>query len=73
MRKGAFCIWENNGADQLYGNRTADQHLCFCCIDSTTALPGRLWTWFFGDYSLKMILNEKANTEISSDTDRLIK
>ena len=29
MRKPAFCIFENKGADQLLGNRGADQHLCF--------------------------------------------
>ena len=35
MRKPAFCICVNKGADQLRGNRTADQLLCFCYIDST--------------------------------------
>ena len=30
MRKPVFCICENNDADQLRGNRKADQHLCFC-------------------------------------------
>ena len=29
MRNPAFCICENKGADQLCGNNTADQHLCF--------------------------------------------
>ena len=29
MRKPAFCICENKAADQLCGNRTADQRLCF--------------------------------------------
>ena len=29
MRKPAFCICENKGADQLCGNGTADQRLCF--------------------------------------------
>ena len=29
MRKPAFCICENNNADQLRGNREADQRLCF--------------------------------------------
>ena len=29
MRKPAFCICENKGADQLRGNREADQRLCF--------------------------------------------
>ena len=32
MRKSAFCICENN-ADQLTGNRKADQLLCFCYKD----------------------------------------
>ena len=28
MRKPAICICENKGADQLCGNREADQRLC---------------------------------------------
>ena len=40
VRKPAFCICENKGADQLRGNREADQRLCFRIIDSTiTLLP----------------------------------
>ena len=35
MRKPAFCICENKDADQLCGNRTSDQRLCFRYIDST--------------------------------------
>ena len=38
MRKTAFCICENKDADQLRGNREADQRLCFRCIDSTIPL-----------------------------------
>ena len=38
MRKPAFCICENKDADQLCGNRTADQRHCFCYIDSTIPL-----------------------------------
>ena len=38
MRKPAFCICENKDADQLCGNRTADQRLCFRYIDSTIPL-----------------------------------
>ena len=38
MRKPAFCIWENKGADQLRGNRAAVQHLCFRYIDGTILL-----------------------------------
>ena len=29
VRKPAFCICENKDADQLRGNREADQRLCF--------------------------------------------
>ena len=35
MRKPAFCICENKDADQLRGNREADQRLCFRYITST--------------------------------------
>ena len=38
MRKPAFCICENKDADQLRGNRKADQRLCFRYIDSTIPL-----------------------------------
>ena len=35
MRKLAFCLCENKDADQLRGNREADQRLCFRYTDST--------------------------------------
>ena len=38
MRKPAFCISENKDADQLRGNREADQRLCFRYTDSTIPL-----------------------------------
>ena len=38
MRKPPFCICENKDADQLRGNREADQRLCFRYIDSTIPL-----------------------------------
>ena len=38
MREPAFCICENKDADQLHGNRAADQRLCFRCIDSIIPL-----------------------------------
>ena len=38
VRKPAFCICENKDADQLRGNREADQRLCFRYIDSTIPL-----------------------------------
>ena len=36
MRKPAFCICENKDADQLRGNREADQRLCFRYTDLLT-------------------------------------
>ena len=38
VRKPAFCICENKHADQLRGNREADQRLCFWYTDSTIPL-----------------------------------
>ena len=38
LRKQAFCICENKDADQLRGNREADQRLCFRYTDSTIPL-----------------------------------
>ena len=35
MRKVVFCICENKDADQVRGNREADQRLCFRHTDST--------------------------------------
>ena len=36
MGKPTICIGENKGADQLRGNREADQRLCFRYSDSTS-------------------------------------
>ena len=38
VRKKAFCICENKDADQLRGNREADQRLCFRYMASTIPL-----------------------------------
>ena len=38
MRKPAFCICKNKDADQLRGNREADQRLCFHHTDSAIPL-----------------------------------
>ena len=38
MRKPTFCICENKDADQLRGNREADQRLCFRYTDSSIPL-----------------------------------
>ena len=34
----SYCICENKDADQLHGNREADQRLCFRYTDSTSPL-----------------------------------
>ena len=38
MRKPVFCICENKGSDQLWGNRATDQRLQFRFIDSAIPL-----------------------------------
>ena len=38
MRKPDFCVCENKDADQLRGDREADQRLCFRYTDSTIPL-----------------------------------
>ena len=38
MRKPAFCICKKKAADQLRGNREADQRHCFCYTDSASPL-----------------------------------
>ena len=38
MGKPTICICENKDADQLRGNREADQRLCFRYMDSTIPL-----------------------------------
>ena len=38
VRKPDFCLGENKGADQLRGNREADQRLCFRYSDRTIPL-----------------------------------
>ena len=38
VEKPTICIGENKGADQLRGNREADQRLCFRYSDSTIPL-----------------------------------
>ena len=39
VRKPAFCICKNKDADQLCGDREADQRLCFRYTDSTIPRP----------------------------------
>ena len=51
MRKPVFCIYENKDADQLRGNREADQRLCFHYTDTTIPLLSKseissFWPFF---------------------------
>ena len=39
MGKPTKCLGKNKGADQLRGNREADQRLCFHYMDSAIPLP----------------------------------
>ena len=49
VRKPAFCICENKGADQLRSYREADQRLCFRYMDSTIPLQNfKLLAIFYG-------------------------
>ena len=49
MRKHAFCILENKGADQLSGYLAADQRLCFHYVDSTSPLkPLAIFYYYTG-------------------------
>ena len=41
VRKPAFCICKNKDADQLRGNRKADQRLCFRYRDNTIPLVSK--------------------------------
>ena len=41
MRKHAFCIRENKGADQSCGNSAADQHLCFRYMGHTIPVSSK--------------------------------
>ena len=42
MNKPALPICENKGADQLHNDRTADQSLCFCYVESIIPLLHKL-------------------------------
>ena len=66
MRKRDFCLCENKGADQLRGNREADQRLCFRYSDSTIPLllksDFKLLA-FFCDYTGRFMSDLVGNPE----------
>ena len=60
LRKPDFCVCENKGADQLRGNRKADQRLCFRYTNSTIPLlpkPGRKSKDRFSDLAAHIIIS----------------
>ena len=64
MRKTNSCLCENKGADQLCSNCTADQHLCFCYMDSLFLLY--LYTKFpafFCDCTVQFVSGLAGNPE----------
>ena len=74
MRKPAFHICENKDEDQLCGNCTADQRLCFGYIDSTIAVqPGLCRTWLetpkTGFLATRLILSARTKGEGRTKTD----
>ena len=59
MRKHAFCILENKGADQLSSYRAADQRLCFHYVDSTCPLNFQASSHFLLLYSQVCVGNQE--------------
>ena len=45
VRKLTICIGENKDADQLRGDREADQRLCFRYSKSTVTLLFKMWLY----------------------------
>ena len=62
VRKLAFCICENKGADQLRANCAADQHLCFRYIGSTMPLLPKPLAIFLLPYSM-VVSGQVGNPE----------
>ena len=68
MRKPAFYICENKGADQLQGNRAADQRLPFHFIDSTTPYILNPNSHLLGLYSPVCVRPDWKNQRVSHET-----
>ena len=54
VRKPDFCICEIKDADQLRGNRKADQRLCFRYTDSTIPLLPKSWDTIFNHFGSEL-------------------
>ena len=67
MKKHAFCIWENKGADQLLSLHTVDKHSLYFLNNKFQAYNHLLWlkVWFVPD----MVGNP---SQVSSDAAHII-
>ena len=63
VRKPDFCICENKDADQLCGNRTTDQRLCFRYTDSTIPLLRKSKISIFSNCVARFVLDLVGNPE----------
>ena len=63
MRKPTICICENKDADQLRGNREADQRLCFRYRDGTIHRPSHLTINEFSDEFQELAPKSKKGTK----------
>ena len=73
MRKPTFYICENKDADQLRGNREADQRLCFCYTDRTIPLLSKseissLWP---SSVAVQFVSDQVGNQNVGFLTSRL--
>ena len=72
MRKPTFYICENKDADQLRGNREADQRLCFRYIDSTIPLLPKYEISNFCSCKAWSVPGQVENQNVGFLTTRLI-
>ena len=63
VRKPAFCICKNKDADQLRGNREADQRLCFRYLDSTFLIQNFKALTIFCDCTARFVSDQVGNPE----------
>ena len=64
MRKPAFCIYENKGADQLRYNRAADQCLCFRYTSTSNIRnfePLTIFLWLYNPKTCFLMTRLKKN------------
>ena len=69
VRKPTICICENKDADQLRGNREADQRLCFRYTDSTIPLLSK---YEISSFYLFSVLVQPGLCQTYSETTLLV-